>query len=56
MVRRIVPGTSVIPLVALILSGCVSQSAYNEQAAQLQQVQGQAAAQQAEIAKDAGGE
>jgi len=41
----------VIPLVALILSGCVSQSAYNEQAAQLQQVQAQAAAQQAEIAK-----
>jgi chemotaxis protein MotB len=41
----------VIPLAALILSGCVSQSAYNEQAAQLQQVQAQAAAQQAEIAK-----
>src|SRR6202047_1871130 len=51
MVRRIVPGTAVIPLAALILSGCVSQSAYNEQAAQLQQVQAQAAAQQAEIAK-----
>jgi len=51
MVGRIVPGTAVIPLVALILSGCVSQSAYNEQAAQLQQVQAQAAAQQAEIAK-----
>jgi chemotaxis protein MotB len=41
----------VIPFAALILSSCVSQSAYNEQAAQLQQVQAQAAAQQAEIAK-----
>ena len=51
MVRTMVAGTAVIPLAALILSGCVSQSAYNEQAAQLQQVQAQAAAQQAEIAK-----
>jgi chemotaxis protein MotB len=41
----------VIPFAALILAGCVSQSAYDEQAAQLQQVQAQAAAQQAEIAK-----
>jgi chemotaxis protein MotB len=41
----------VILLAALILSGCVSQSAYDEQTAQLQQVQAQAAAQQAEIAK-----
>jgi chemotaxis protein MotB len=51
MVRKIVPGAAAIPLAALILSGCVSQSAYNEQTAQLQQVQAQAAAQQAEIAK-----
>jgi chemotaxis protein MotB len=51
VVRRIVPRTGVILLAALILSGCVSQSAYDEQTAQLQQVQAQAAAQQAEIAK-----
>jgi outer membrane murein-binding lipoprotein Lpp len=46
-----VSGTAVIPFAALILTGCVSQSAYDQQAAQLQQVQAQAAAQQAEIAK-----
>jgi chemotaxis protein MotB len=51
MVRKIAPGTAVIPLAALIVSSCVSQAAYNEQAAQLQQVRAQAAAQQAEIAK-----
>jgi len=51
VVRTIVPGAAVIPFAALILAGCVSQSAYDEQAAQLQQVQAQAAAQQAEIAK-----
>jgi hypothetical protein len=51
VVRKAVPRAAVIPLAALILSGCVSQSAYNEQAAQLQQVQAQVAVQQAEIAK-----
>ena len=45
------PGTAAAPLLALILSGCVSQAAYNEQAAQLEQARAQAAAQQAEIAK-----
>jgi outer membrane murein-binding lipoprotein Lpp len=49
--QKIVPGAASIRLAALILSGCVSQSAYNEQTAQLQQVQAQAAVQQAEIAK-----
>src|SRR6266849_8920247 len=51
MVRKVVPGAVAIPFAALVLFACVSQSAYNEQTAQLQQVQAQAAAQQAEIAK-----
>jgi chemotaxis protein MotB len=40
-----------IPLVGLILSACVSQAAYNEQAAQLKEARAQAAAQQTVIAK-----
>jgi chemotaxis protein MotB len=40
-----------VPIAALILSACVSQSAYDAQTVQLQQVQAQAAAQQAQIAK-----
>ena len=51
MVGKVVAGGVAIPLAALILSACVYQSAYNEQSAQLQQVQPQAVAQQAEIAK-----
>jgi chemotaxis protein MotB len=38
-------------LAALLLAACVSQSAYNEQASQLEQAQAQVAAQQAQIAK-----
>jgi chemotaxis protein MotB len=51
MTGRIVPRPAVMPLAALVLAACVSQSAYNEQAAQLQQAQAQVAAQQAQIAK-----
>ena len=39
-----------IPFGALILSACVSQAAYNEQAAQLEQTRSQVAAQEAQIA------
>jgi len=39
-----------IPFGALILSACVSQAAYDEQAAQLKQTQAQVAAQEAQIA------
>jgi chemotaxis protein MotB len=51
MIKKLVPGAVAAPLLALIPSGCVSQQAYNEQAAQLEQARAQAAAQQAEIAK-----
>ena len=51
MVRKVVPGAVAIPFSALVLFACVSQSAYDEQTAQLQQAQAQAAAQQAEIAR-----
>jgi chemotaxis protein MotB len=40
-----------ILFVALVLSACVSQGAYNEQAAQLKEARARAAAEQAEIAK-----
>ena len=40
-----------MPLAALVLAACVSQSAYNEQASQLEHAQAQVAAQQGEIAK-----
>ena len=41
----------IVPITALMLSACVSQSAYEQQGQELQQARGQAAAQQAEIAK-----
>lgn len=44
-------GAAVVPLAALVLAACASQSAYNEQASQLEQAQAQVAAQQAEIAR-----
>jgi outer membrane murein-binding lipoprotein Lpp len=49
--QKIVPGAAAVPLTALVLAACVSQSAYNEQASQLEQTQAQIAAQRAEIAK-----
>jgi len=51
MARKIAAGAVAVPLAALILAACVSQSAYDEQASQLKQAQAQIAAQQAEIAK-----
>ena len=39
------------PLAALLLSACVSQSAYYEQGEQLKEAQAQSAAREAEIAK-----
>jgi chemotaxis protein MotB len=41
----------VVPLTALMLSACVSQSAYEQQGQQLQQARAQAAAEQSQIAK-----
>ena len=40
-----------IPLTALMLGACVSQSAYEEQGAELQQVRAQASAGQSQIGK-----
>ncbi|MGB9648074.1 MAG: OmpA family protein [Stellaceae bacterium] len=51
MAQKIIPGAVSAPLAALVLAACVSQSAYNEQASQLEQTQAQVAAQRAEIAK-----
>ena len=51
MAGKIGPGAAGMPLAALVLAACVSQSAYDEQASQLEQAQAQIAAQQAEIAK-----
>ena len=51
MIKKLVPGAVAAPLLALILSGCVSQQAYDEQAAQLEQARAQLTAEQAEIAK-----
>jgi chemotaxis protein MotB len=41
----------IIPLIALMLGACVSQSAYEKQGAELQQARTQAAAEQSQIAK-----
>jgi chemotaxis protein MotB len=51
MAGKILAGAAAMPLAALVLAACVSQSAYNEQASQLEQSQAQVAAQQAEIAR-----
>ncbi|HEX3524221.1 MAG TPA: hypothetical protein VHT52_19295 [Stellaceae bacterium] len=51
MAGKIVAGAAAMPLAALVLAACVSRSAYNEHASQLEQTQAQVAAQQAEIAK-----
>ena len=48
---RILRGAAAVPLAALALAACVSQSAYNEQASQLEQARTEVAAHQAEIAK-----
>src|SRR6516162_6941681 len=41
----------IVPLTALMLGACVSQSAYEKQGAELQQARAQAAAEQSQIAK-----
>ena len=41
----------IVPLTALMLGACVSQSAYEQQGQQLQAARAQAAAEQAQIAK-----
>jgi len=41
----------VVPLTALVLGACVSQSTYDKQAAELQQARAQAAAEQSQLAK-----
>jgi chemotaxis protein MotB len=41
----------IIPLTALMLGACVSQSAYEKQGAELQQARAQTAAEQSQIAK-----
>ena len=51
MAGKMGAGAAVVPLAALVLAACVSQSAYNEQASQLEQAQAQVAAQQAQIAR-----
>ena len=51
MAQKVVSRAAAVPLAALVLTACVSQSAYEEQASQLRQTQAQVAAQQAEIAK-----
>jgi chemotaxis protein MotB len=48
---KIAASPAAVLLAALALTACVSQSAYDEQAAQLRQVQTQLAEQQAQIAK-----
>src|SRR5438128_790598 len=48
---RLAAAARVVPLTALILGACVSQSAYEQQGQQLQQARAQSAAQQSEIAK-----
>lgn len=46
-----IAAAAAVPLAGLVLAACVSQSAYNEQASQLEQARAELAAQQAEIAK-----
>ena len=47
----LVAAARIVPLTALILGACVSQSAYEKQGRELQQARAQSAAEQAEIAK-----
>jgi chemotaxis protein MotB len=50
MTTRLMAATAAIPFAALVLSACVSQSAYEQQTQQLQQAQTQLAAAQAQAA------
>lgn len=51
VIRKIAARAVTVPLAAFVLTACVSQAAYDEQAAQLKEAQAQVAAQQAQIAK-----
>jgi chemotaxis protein MotB len=51
MMINLASAARVVPLTALMLGACVSQSAYEKQGAELQQARAQVAAQQAEISK-----
>jgi chemotaxis protein MotB len=51
MTINLTTAARVIPLTALMLAACVSQSAYDKQGAELQQARAQAAAEQAQIGK-----
>jgi chemotaxis protein MotB len=48
---RLATAASVIPLTALMLAACVSQSAYEKQGQELQQARAQATAEQSQISK-----
>jgi chemotaxis protein MotB len=51
MIINLPTAARVIPLTALLVGACVSQSAYEKQGAELQQARAQAAAEQSQIAK-----
>ncbi len=51
MIMNLTVASRVIPLSALMLGACVSQSAYEKQGAELQQARAQATAEQSQIAK-----
>jgi chemotaxis protein MotB len=51
MNTKLTAGVRIVPITALLLGACVSQSAYEKQGAELQQARAQAAAEQSQIAK-----
>ena len=50
MITKLTAATAAIPFAALLVSACVSEKAYEQQTQQLQRVQAQSAAEQAQIA------
>ena len=51
MKMNLAAAARIVPLTALMLGACVSQSTYDKQTAELQQARSQAASEQAQIAK-----
>ena len=51
MIINLVAAARVVPLTALMLAACVSQSAYEKQGQELHQARAQSAAEQYQIAK-----
>jgi chemotaxis protein MotB len=51
MIINLMAAARIVPLTALMLGACVSQSAYEKQGAELQQARAQAAAEQSQITK-----